>query len=525
MCESFAQHRLRTCPADIDQRLADGLGDILSLYSDPCGKYSFDFESVLNMQDPTDGLPVLFSSENFTSADVVATTAIQNAPVPQPIIEYWYGPRPGNDSSDTWCCRSRATSITDPNFYFLSDGQWVITQVFKSQPGVCVYGSSLHANDIMLKRAGTDPLVIGGIPDATACQVSGNGQQYFVRGKTGWLRYRSLKEWTPIGQTGADLELSTSHDGNRWILSRPDSAVVYHRVGTQAVRSDTIPAGTSGATSKVYAAAGGRMFFVVRGREIYSVGSQLPKAQLIYSLPTGSVASGMWGDRQTVWVATDRGTYMSSDVGCTWVLQANSVAVGLGLYTKASDALIYTNSADTFAQSIRFPLRLNNGGRLSGTKKAWSTWFEDRMVTEGSTEVKEGVSATLSLNGLYLVTQRNGVVTLHINVWNFRSFAMWCRRSNKDCKPSYLKYCEEYQAIDKGCKDEEPGTFPDPGSSPGSGSPGSPGSPGDPKPPSGLSTGTIVGIVLGSLAGIGLLVVLILHLKKTNGKSKARPKA
>jgi hypothetical protein len=261
------------------------------------------------------------------------------------------------------------------------------------------------------------------------------------------------------------------------------------------------------------------MFFAVRGREIYTVGSQLSKAQLIHTLPTSTVATGMWGDTRTVWVATDRGTYMSSDVGCTWVFQANSFAVGLGLYTKAADELIYTNSAETFVEAIRFPLRLSNGGRLSGTRKAWATWFEDRIATESSTEVKEGVPATLSRNGLFLVTQRDGVVTLYANAWNFRSFGMWCRRSNKDCKPFYAMYCEEYQAIDKGCADEEPGTFPDPGSSPGGPGPGG-GAPVAPEPTK-MSTGTIVAIVLGSLAGIGLLVAVIKTLSKK--KSKAKP--
>jgi len=259
------------------------------------------------------------------------------------------------------------------------------------------------------------------------------------------------------------------------------------------------------------------MFFVVRGREIYTVGPLLSKAQLIYSLPTGTVASGMWGDDRTVWVATDKGTYMSSDLGCIWVSQAGSVAVGLGLYTKASDPLIYTNSGATFAESVRFPLRLSNGGRLSGTKKAWGTWFEDRLAAEGSTEVKEGVPATLSLNGLYLVTQKNGVVTLYVNVWNFRSFAIWCRQLNKDCKPSYVKYCEEFQAIDKGCEDKEPGSFPDPGPPAGA--------PGLPDTSTGLSTGTIVGIVISSLVGIGLLVFAIKSLSKKATKQAKPPSA
>jgi hypothetical protein len=86
MCESSARQKLVGCPADIEQRLADGLKRTISVLDAACTPPVFDFIEL--MQNPVAHLPVVYSSSSYRSPVVVPTEYPQ---VASPVTEYWFG--------------------------------------------------------------------------------------------------------------------------------------------------------------------------------------------------------------------------------------------------------------------------------------------------------------------------------------------------------------------------------------------------------------------------------------------------
>lgn len=62
MCEAYAKSALVRCPADIGQRLEDGLGRVLSVLDASCTP-PFDFKGL--MENPVADLPVVYSSDTY----------------------------------------------------------------------------------------------------------------------------------------------------------------------------------------------------------------------------------------------------------------------------------------------------------------------------------------------------------------------------------------------------------------------------------------------------------------------------
>ena len=486
MCEAFARQRLTKCPPDIAQRLANGLGLTLSVLKNPCGGSYFPFQKLLGSNNPTAELPVLFSSSSFKSPELKALAVPKNTPVER-VVEYWYGAGP--EKSDDFCSRSTAFS------YAYESNVWKVQPMFKSVPGVCLYSGAGGAS-VMVKSGGETKALSNRRPEAL--QLSGDGQKYFMKDLVGWLRHVDGTAWQYVSQTGAGWDLSASFDGTCFILSDPRLRTAWYFIGTQSGKAVSLPIENPGDHS-VFAGVVGRLFFIVRGRDVFTVGS-VNKLEKLHELDNGTHATGLWVDATTVWIATNRGTVMSNDAGCTWVEQKEKFAVGPGLYTTKDSNTLFQNTDLPFTQTVEFPLRLNDGGRLYNS--TWSTWFEDKSMAGESAEVERGAPATLSPNGLYLVTQEEGVVTLYLNVWNFPTFPAWCKLEKKECKPAYAKYCDLYRDIDVGCETDTPGR-PVKGDG------------------AGMSTLTKLLIGLGSLAGLVLVVGLIYYLTQ---RSKRRAK-
>jgi hypothetical protein len=475
MCDDFAKATLADCPADIKQRLTDGLGTTLAALKNPCGSYTFDFQAMIDASDPLENLPVLFSSESFRSLEVEPTTVTAN---PGEMVEYWYGCAPSNPQA-YFCARSESGASLNAN------GVWHDRRPFKSSATVSLWSVALP-DEVRVKRGASPNYVIGNMPGVTACQMSGDGETYFVRDANGWLRHTGDLTWERV-HTGTDFWLSPSFDGTCFILSRPRSRTVFYTIGNQT-KDVSIPAQLP-VDNEVFTAALGCLFFIVRGREVFTIGSALTNAELIFEFQDDAIATGVWTDALTVWVSTNKGTYMSNDAGCFWFFQEDAFAVGPGLYRTKESSVISVSSDKSFLESMNFPLRLNNRGVLYSVSNRWRTWFEDENMTTAFTEVPKDAPVTLSNNGLWLVTQDKGVLTLFLNVWNSPAFSSWC--TTKDCKPGVEKYCALFKDIDKICQIP---IKPDPTK------------PDD----SSLSLGTIALIVLGALLGIGIIVAIIL---------------
>jgi hypothetical protein len=212
---------------------------------------------------------------------------------------------------------------------------------------------------------------------------------------------------------------------------------------------------SAGGSGTVYGAVLGYTVFVVRGSKIYTVGS-LNVLSLIKTLPDG-VATGIWADDNTVWVSTTAGTYMSTDAGWTWIVLANKFAVGPGLFTELGGANILANSDETFAEVVgMFPLLLTNGGLLSSPQNGWSNSYEDKTANTLSTPISATAAVTLSPNGLYLVTNENGVITLYLNAWNSPRLTVWCKTAGSGCNSGYARYCQAFGTVDTRCNPNTP---------------------------------------------------------------------
>lgn len=486
MCEVFARQRLAKYPPDIAQRVANGLGSILSVLKNPCGSYFFPFQKLLSSDHPTANLPVLFSSALYRPPDVEALAVPRNNPAQQ-MLEYWYGLGP--TGGDTFCSKSTAKS------YLFEANAWKepAIQLFKSVPGVCLYADG---NTVKLRKGEQVTTLVNGA--ASALQLSGNGEKYFMKNVTGWRRYTGAL-WEQV-MSGTVWELSPSFDGTCCILSDPRSRLVWCFIGTQSAKGVSLPVETSGQQNPVFAGVVDRLFFIARGRYVFTAGS-LGKLEQNFELAVGTYATGLWVDKTTIWIATNKGTIMSYDAGWTWVEQKDKFAVGPGLYTMIGSNNLSQTADRAFTQSVDFPLYLKDSGLLYNS--TWSTWFEDKTMGGESTEVEKGAPSTVSPNGLYLVTQEGGVLNLYLNVWNFPTFLAWCKLEKKECKPAYAKYCELYKDVDQeGCATDTPGRS----------------AKGDGK---GMSTINKVLIALGSLAGLVLLIGLINFLVQ---RSKRRAK-
>jgi len=496
MCEDFARERLKNCPRDVTQRIEDGFGSVLSVLGNACG--TFPFKTMIEAPDPLSALPVLFSSQQFTSPEVVP--AFPRAPWDQ--CEYWYGLEPKFSPravENTLCAR-----CVDTSHWLGPDGSWYSTFLFKSVPGVCLLVTNVDESfpkDIIIQRLDGSSLAIGLMPVVTACQLSANGQTFFVRDAVGWKRHQNAKNWIAVGRPDADSELNTSFDGQTFVQANPNSPDYHYKIGTATLKTKTLPAGDDGT---VYSAVWGRTLphtiFIARGKKLYAVGS-LNIEHMVFELSgdAGTVVTGLWADTQTLWLSTDKGTLMSSDGAWTWAELNNVFAVGPGLFVKPNDARIFAHSDESFAEAVGYPLLLNNGGLLYSDVNAWATGYQEQTRDDQVTTIEATDTAALSPNGQYLLTQADGVVALYLNVWNSAQFAAWCKAGGNDCQAAYARYCQLFKT-DARCKASTPKD------------------PDDPK--GGLPP---LAIVLISIVGLGLIGALLSFvLKKRKSKSTSK---
>jgi hypothetical protein len=482
-CEGFACARLEICPGDIEQRIADGFGPALNVLGGNCP--AFNFSQMVSASVPTSKLPVLFSSSRYRSHNLEQTIYPKAIVSGVTIIEYWFGLGP---AGNTLCARANS------GCYYFDLGKWVAglpgaDSSFRSVPDVIL--SSLKFTGVTTLRKLGPPAVSRTLSNTAAvvssCQMSGDGLTYFWRTSGGWKIYDGTNNTVvPIQPQDAALWLVPSFDGNTIVLTRSPFDANHGEVVYKIGSANTETKEAIGSGTEVFAAALGDTVFVARGASISTVGS-LNVYKLVYTLPSG-LATGMWADNVTVWIATTVGTYMSNDAGWTWTFLEDVFAVGPGLFTKTGSANIWTNSDETFSETIGFPLRMTNGGLLSSPSTGWRNGFEDKTMNSAYTEILSTTTNALSPNGLYLLTNVGGVITLYLNTWNSAMFSEWC--NSNDCRAGRAKYCQAFGEIDPECKTDTP-AGPSPPTTPPE------------KPPKNFPVWAIALIVLGGLALIG----------------------
>ena len=272
MCEDFAHTRLKICPRDVQQRIADGLGSVLSVLGNACG--TFQFETLINAADPTSALPVLFSSHQYTCPELVPLfpTKGPNAQC----VEYWYGLEPKFSPrlvTNTLCAR-----CGDMSYWLDVDkGSWFGSGInlFKSVPDACLIVQNPGENlpkFISIHQDDGTYTALGSMSAVTACQLSGDGQVFFVRDAVGWKRHQNAQTWIPVGTPDPDSELHTSFDGQTFVQSNPRSPDYCYNIGSTGLKSKRLAADDS-QDRPVWSAVLDNTIFIARGRKLYSVGS------------------------------------------------------------------------------------------------------------------------------------------------------------------------------------------------------------------------------------------------------------
>lgn len=253
---------------------------------------------------------------------------------------------------------------------------------------------------------------LGSVPGVTMLQLSGDGKKYFARDTTGWKQHNQGNTWTAVGFQDHLLDMSVSFDGSSYVQSKPFSPTFYYKSGSDGtLKTATLP---NNDPNRVYTALIGSTIFAAQGKNVYTVGSKSSLVKLAVAKGLDSDATGIWADQTTVWVATGTATFMSNDLGWTWIEQPGSVAVGPGIYiTGPSDPLV-VSSTDSFVDSVGFPLKLNNSGALSSDTTNFRSGFELSGVLAGSTPITEQTKLAMSPDGRFVLTQyADGVFTEH----------------------------------------------------------------------------------------------------------------
>jgi hypothetical protein len=447
---------LENCPPDIKQRIADGMCSPLSALTDTCG--SFNYAAMLASNDPTSHLPVLFSSESSRSSRLVPTN--MNAPTLSGIqVCYWIGLPPTVGASlDTVCYRisNRESSSTTYGFYDSKLG-WVECDMFAScSPlGFKRVGVKIHEGHVMTYPNNILKLdIVGGQVVVTDLVLSGNGNAIFINTNEGWKRHVSEKSWETLGMFGKHL--STSFDGSAvCVHDFAGDSKVFCKLGSQGIFETSLPPDPF--TAKVlHSAVLGSMVFLVRGANVYTVGSLKTPTWLtrLSSVGEGEFA-GVWADHTTVWVSGLTTSYMTTDAGWTWTPLFNSWAVGPGVFygnVRASNRSIELASEPSFEEQEHFPLTLHDNGALIGPSGS-EHWFRLKESPKDKfTQIETTETMALSPNGLFLYTRNpQGGVKLCLNVWNTPEFARWCAK-NAGCNKDRSRYCTKFISIDRRCK-------------------------------------------------------------------------
>jgi hypothetical protein len=289
--------------------------------------------------------------------------------------------------------------------------------------------------------------------------------------------------------------MSVSFDGTCFVQSKPTSPTFYYKCGDSEPYKTAVIEGDS--VHNVYTAVIDSTILAAQGANVYSIGSEGVLVKLELPKPLDSPATGIWADRVSVWVATQTRTFLSNDVGWTWIEQPGTVAVGPGIYVSTPAGPLSVSSSDSFVESAGFPLRLNNSGALSSDTTNFRSAFEYSGVSSGSTVIEADTRSALSPNRLFLLTQDpEGVFKVHINVWNTDAFAAWCSTNASACKEGRIKYCESF-GIRAGpwCTPESP---PETGSK------------------------FLWVIILSVVVGAGLLIAVLAYLRKKSKTLKPR---
>jgi hypothetical protein len=383
-----------------------------------------------------------------------------NAPTLSGIqVCYWIGLPPTVGASlDTVCYRisNRESSSTTYGFYDSKLG-WVECDMFAScSPlGFKRVGVKIHEGHVMTYPNNTLTLdIVGDQTNVTDLVLSGNGNVIFINTNEGWKRHIGEKTWETLGMFGQHL--STSFDGSAVCVHdfQGDSKVLC-KLGRQILFETSLPFDRF-ADKILHSAVLGSMVFLVRGPNVYTVGSLKTPALLttLNSVGEGRFA-GVWADHATVWVSGLTTSYMTTDAGWTWTPLFDIWAVGPEVFysnVRTSNPSIEIASEPSFDEQEHFPLTLHNNGALIGPSGS-EHWFRLKgTLQDKSTRIETTDTMALSPNGLFLYTRDpQGGVKLFLNVWNTPEFAQWCAK-NAGCNKDKSRYCTRFRSIDGRCK-------------------------------------------------------------------------
>ena len=462
-CESYAYMNLKNCPSDIKQRMANGLCLKVSSLSDACGP--FDYQSVIESPDPTQYLPLLFSSKSYQSPQLVPAYIEAPGYLTRQVY-FWLGlPPVAGASSPTVCFHYTTVQGKVYGFYEPIKGSWVESDMFASRPGVCVV---VNKEGHLVEYPANTIVYTGSAP--TGLVLSGDGSAVFINLAQGWKRHASGQTWETLDLFGAHM--STSFDGsNLCAHDYQGDSRIFCKLGEDdvfvtALRDDDYAART------LQSAVHGSTFFFVRGSRIYTVGYLRAPAILTTLASVGEGPfQGIWADvpvdaqvnpdAQAIWVSGGEASYMSNDGGWTWYRQAGCWAVGAGVFLRevkdvSSSVEVFFASTASFAEDVPYPLFLHNDGCLS-SPPVWENWFQLKQDDHKFTSIQPEAKAATSPNGLFLYTlSPDGEVKLFLNVWNSPNFIKMSE-TRPDFAHARRLYCAKYGSIDRQCPQKKSG--------------------------------------------------------------------
>jgi hypothetical protein len=499
-CESFARTVLVDCPDDVQQRLASGLGVILSPFNSNCG--AFNYQALISHEDPTARLPVLFDSKLYRSPNIIPT----NVPMPPSTDAVWFGlsifnwfappnaPMP-DGTLRTWCCKTKPSSNpfiakaycynADPAFAAVG---WIETPLFHSTNDIVVMPFSTYIVEYPENR------IISNDGVSHDVMISDDGSTVYKMDTSGvWSRSRA-NVWTELSYLEPYSTLSVSVDGSNFCAHRnyvgTTNSRVFYSIGSNTGSVTVSNAGLP------YAAILGSMVFIAQGssRQIETLGS-LGVLRSIKTLE--NVCRGLWSDGAAVYVGDGNNTLISNNAGWSWVQQLNKVAVSAGIYLDPSNRMMWQTAKTTFKEEVGFPLRLSNSGLLH--RSTWKNWFEFTDRDERFTLIDEETTVAVSPNERYLVTIGDDDVKLFLNVWKLPSLWLWCQNEGENaCMVAYRKYCQLVGIAPNACS---PLVLPDP-------------KPDNPPPPKPKSIWLWVGLIVGGLVVGAIVLYVVSHRSK-----------
>ena len=474
----------------------------MSITGFECCKNQFNFADLCAETDLFAKLPVVFTSAAHIPSDV----SLLIIPSRGMSTEYWTGP---NVESPTGNFLNAQETVVGgaKYFYTWSGGGWSLATdvMFRSAVQTVVYYQDYY---VKVRINGSTPTNLGSLDaSVTSLRVSGDGSTFFKLSGDQWYIWSKATNstawsWTSMGSP----YIGASFDGKYTCSAIWSGAFLYISMHSDLVtwRGSIYLPGQSGIVP--YLTIIDQTVFATVDTKVYSIGSTKSASDM---LSTAAPCTGIWSDTKTIWVATANRTYMSIDLGWSWIVQEGVRAVNCGLYVRPSGFDLATVSDAKFQDDVQYPLKLTNRGLLTSAD-GWANVFELKDGTwQNGSQVQDNDAFTVidrntryatSPNGLFLLDNPpNGDVILYFNVWKTAKFQEWC--TSNSCDACLARYCNLVQ--DPDCQTGSVGPIPvTPTPQP------TPTTPSKPFPT------WIIGLIVGLVLVIGVVVAVVVKRSK-----------